>query len=169
MESTAPLTEKEGEWSDADDNVDDGLVEGFDDENWDCDGSKGKANADATSTAVESSNNGQMSTSAFSASAVPASAEAEAASPENFGVDNDDASAADTAKDPETAGKWGIGSTLTAFAGALQQVRILCTCGCAMCRFSVSVKHTDHAGRQGNFGINEECNSARQRRVPGLT
>lgn len=123
MESTDDFADKEGDWSDADDNVDDGAVEGFDDEHWDCDGSKGTANADTPGIAVESSGTLQNIASAVSASAGPASAEAEAVSSEKCAVDKDDASAEDTAKDPETSGKWGIGSTLTAFAGALQQVR----------------------------------------------
>ena len=128
MEPTDPLTPGEGEWSDVEDDVDAGVIEGFDDENWACDGSKEDVNAvGETQRNSKEPDIIRDTEERTSASPIPDSVHTDVKSTENAGVDNNDDAAAENSATAVAADKWGFGSTLTAFAGALQQVCFACS------------------------------------------
>lgn len=124
MEPTDPPAKIDDESSDVGQDVDDGNVEGFDDENWDCDDRRDTVQPDANATA----DNSDLKQEASLPSAVSPFIDSDIAAAgndfsEKASVDNGEGEAAESTSQPTGTNGWGIGSTLTAFAGALQQVR----------------------------------------------
>lgn len=121
MEPTDPLTQEDGVWSDVEEVADDGVIEGFDDENWDSDAQKGDAVAVGKRQESENVDSTHVTSDPISTTDISGSVHADVKSPENVDVDNSDDAAANTGGSSAATDKWGLGTTLTAFAGALQQ------------------------------------------------
>eukprot|EP00892_Ulva_mutabilis_P012687 jgi/Ulvmu1/9791/UM056_0031.1 len=121
MEPTDPHTQGEGDWSDVEEDVDNGQVEGFDDENWGCDASKGEGDAvgkQKASVIAEPARNAMNPRPGGMASD---SVDADVKTAVRDAVDSNGDDTAGTTQHTAASEKWGLGSTFTAFAGALQQ------------------------------------------------
>lgn len=123
MESTTPTAKAEDSSDETADEVDDGVVQGFDNENWVCEESQEKDVSVAQESKVADVVPPEESTTNIDEAVCGVDANSDIpADQTGVGID-EGISTADAPKTSAATGGWAFGSTLTAFAGALQQVR----------------------------------------------